>query len=46
MSKTTTSPNTQKTIRWSRQIGLVGFMFFLVKGLLWVGMVAVAWRLR
>ena len=46
MSKTTTLPNTQKTLRWSRRIGLVGFMFFLVKGLLWLGMVAVAWCLR
>jgi hypothetical protein len=37
-----------KRIRWSKRIGLVAFLFFLVKGLLWLAMfaAAAAWHLR
>ncbi len=36
----------QEKIRWSRRLGLVGFIFFLGKGLFWLAMFAAAWWLR
>ncbi|HJU45804.1 MAG TPA: hypothetical protein VJ647_03425 [Chitinophagaceae bacterium] len=34
------SENNNKLIKWIRKIGFWGFLFFLVKGLVWL---AVAW---
>ena len=32
--------------RWARRLGIAGFLFFLIKGLLWLAVPAalVAWR--
>jgi len=47
MSCAYTSPDMRKRIRWPKRIGLVAFLFFLGKGLLWLTMFAVAaWHLR
>ncbi len=47
MSRASTYPDMRKRIRWFKRIGLVAFLFFLGKGLLWLAMFAVAaWHLR
>lgn len=42
----TTSSATKPWARWFAKFGVLGFMFFLVKGLLWLAIpaVLVAWR--
>ena len=30
---------------WLKRVGIIGFLFFLFKGLLWVGVAAVAYYL-
>jgi len=30
-------------IRWSKRIGVMGFLFFLGKGLFWLAMLSVPW---
>src|SRR4029450_1231313 len=32
------------TLSWSKRFGLAGFLFFLCKGLLWLAVLAAAWR--
>ena len=31
---------------WFKRLGLVGFMFFLVKGMVWLALAAGAWKLH
>ena len=35
-----------QTLSWSKRLGLAGFLFFLGKGLLWLAVLAAAWRLH
>jgi hypothetical protein len=30
------SPNSNNKIRWLKRIGVAGFLFFLIKGLIWL----------
>ena len=32
----TQSKQENKVIRWFKRIGIIGFLFFLIKGLLWL----------
>jgi hypothetical protein len=34
------------TLSWSKRFGLAGFLFFLCKGLLWLAVLAAAWRVH
>ena len=36
----------QSKIGWCKRIGLLGFLFFLGKGLFWIAMLAITWWLR
>jgi hypothetical protein len=36
----------QNTIKWFKRLGLLGFVLFLAKGLLWLAVLGAAWRLR
>jgi hypothetical protein len=45
VSHATTTPNTYRIRLWFRRIGLAGFAFFLIKGLLWLAVLAGAWHL-
>ena len=31
--------------KWLKRVGIWGFLFFLVKGLLWLGIAAWGWRM-
>jgi len=47
MSHAMTSPDAGKKLKWARRLGVVGFAFFLAKGLIWLGVLAGgAWYLR
>jgi len=47
MSHATTSSNPTAKVKWIKRIGVAGFAFFLIKGLLWLGVLAGgAWYLR
>lgn len=35
--------NQNKVKLWLKRVGFVGFLFFLIKGLIWVGIAAVAY---
>jgi hypothetical protein len=35
-----------RTLSWSKRFALAGFLFFLCKGLLWLAVLAAAWRLH
>lgn len=37
------SSNESKVKLWLKRIGAAGFLFFLVKGLIWIGIAAVAY---
>jgi hypothetical protein len=43
MSHTANRPDRPGTVRWSTRLGVIGFMFFLGKGLFWLAMLGVAW---
>jgi len=32
-----------KKILWLKRIGFAGFLFFLIKGLVWIGIAIIAW---
>ena len=34
------------TVSWPKRFALAGFLFFLCKGLLWLAVLAAAWRLH
>ena len=36
----------RKTIKWIKRLGLLGFVFFLGKGLFWVGLLVAAWWIK
>jgi hypothetical protein len=46
MIRATASPAVQKALKWSRRAGLLGILFFVVKGLIWTVVLVIAWRLR
>ncbi len=33
-------------VRWAKRIGWAGFLFFTLKGIAWLVVLAVAWSLR
>ncbi|MGV3765150.1 MAG: alanyl-tRNA synthetase [Chitinophagaceae bacterium] len=35
---TTNTPRKEKIIRWVKKLGFWGFLFFLVKGLIWLAL--------
>jgi hypothetical protein len=35
-----------RSLSWSKRFALAGFLFFLGKGLLWLVVLAAAWRLH
>lgn len=41
-----TAPDVRNGLKWPKRLGVVGFLFFFGKGLLWLAMLAVAWWLR
>ena len=43
MSQLATSPRVPTKLKWSKRIGLVSFALFLVKGLVWIGVLAAGW---
>jgi len=45
MTVAATAPAPARTASWLKRIGIVGFLFFLVKGLVWVAVAIGAWRL-
>jgi hypothetical protein len=45
MSSAAISAAPPRRLTWFKRIGLLGFSFFLVKGLIWLGVLAGAWRL-
>ncbi|HRI29573.1 MAG TPA: alanyl-tRNA synthetase [Chitinophagales bacterium] len=32
-----TNPRTQSVIVWLKRVGVAGFLFFFIKGLVWIG---------
>lgn len=34
--------NQSTVLPWLKKIGVVGFLFFLIKGLVWIGIAAIA----
>ena len=40
--KTDRSVGTARRGRWAKRLGVAGFLFFLIKGLLWLSLPAVA----
>ncbi len=34
---------TKKKTAWLKKLGLAGFLFFLIKGLVWIGIAVWAW---
>jgi hypothetical protein len=45
MSYAATAPAAHRRLTWFKRIGLLGFTFFLIKGLIWLGVLAGAWHL-
>jgi hypothetical protein len=39
-------PYRMTNAKWPRRLGRVAFLVFLVKGLMWLAVVAAAWSLR
>lgn len=37
MSMDTNEKSNSKLVLWLKRIGVVGFLFFLIKGLVWIG---------
>jgi hypothetical protein len=33
----------ERNYRWLKKVGFIGFLFFLIKGLIWVGIAIWAW---
>jgi hypothetical protein len=40
-----TAADVRNGLKWSKRLGVLGFLFFLAKGLLWLAMLAAAWWL-
>lgn len=40
MAESESPPKDNRLRRWLKRIGLAGFLFFLVKGLIWLGVFA------
>jgi hypothetical protein len=39
----TKEDNKQGKSKWLKKLGIAGFLFFLVKGLVWIGVAVFAW---
>lgn len=43
MDKQTEHKNEGKFKQWLKKVGWIGFLFFLIKGLVWLALGAIAW---
>jgi hypothetical protein len=46
MTTAAAAPATGRRASWLKRIGVVRFLFFLVKGLVWIALAIGAWPLR